>query len=83
MFTSLRRTMNALKNPTPLVQKLILVMLVLIFGCLVLVLLNGRKQIESLHEGPPVSTAAGKTQRRRCSPQRIPVDAQQANARGD
>src|SRR5256885_16680474 len=33
---------------TPLVQKLILFMLVLIFGCLVAVLINSRKQIETL-----------------------------------
>lgn len=36
---------------TPLVQKLILVMLLLIFGGLVLLLVNGRKQIEVLREG--------------------------------
>ncbi|MDB6056741.1 MAG: hypothetical protein JWO95_585, partial [Verrucomicrobiales bacterium] len=46
---------------TPLVQKLILVMLVLIFGCLVLMLVNGRKQIESLREGPPISTSVSST----------------------
>ena len=43
------RTMNTQK--TPLVQKAILGMLVLIFGCLVLLLMNGRKQIEVLREG--------------------------------
>jgi hypothetical protein len=36
---------------TALVHKLILVMLVLIFGCLVLLLIYGRKQIEALGEG--------------------------------
>lgn len=36
---------------TPLVQKLILLMLVLIFGALVLLLINSRKQIEKLGEG--------------------------------
>lgn len=36
---------------TPLVQKLILLMLVLIFGALVLLLINGRNQIETLREG--------------------------------
>jgi hypothetical protein len=39
---------------TPLVQKLILLMLVLIFGCLVLLLINGRKQIEALRTGPNI-----------------------------
>jgi hypothetical protein len=38
--------MNAQK--TPLVQKLMLVMLFLIFGCMVLLLINSRKQIEAL-----------------------------------
>ncbi len=46
---------------TPLVQKLSLVMLVLIFGCLVLMLMYGRKQIESLREGPPVSASSNST----------------------
>jgi hypothetical protein len=36
---------------TPLVQKLILVMLVLIFGVLVVILVKGSKQIESIREG--------------------------------
>lgn len=36
---------------TPLVQKLILLMLVLIFGALVLLLVNARKQMEALRKG--------------------------------
>lgn len=32
-------------------------MLVLIFGCLVAMLMNGRKQIEALREGPPILTS--------------------------
>jgi hypothetical protein len=36
---------------TPLVQKLILVTLVLILGCMVLMLVNSRKQIEGMREG--------------------------------
>lgn len=36
---------------TPLVQKLILITLVLILGCLILVLVKGQKQLEVLREG--------------------------------
>jgi hypothetical protein len=43
---------------TPLVQKMILLMLVLIFGCLVLMLVNGRKQIENLRASDTARSAS-------------------------